>query len=276
MRKLAIAVALASTAVATPALARDGSGYIEADFGPMIAEDLSLDYNDGTLNIPGGARVDHKIGWDVGLVGGYDFGLLRAEGELAYKRAALDELSLDPRISGINDNLGFDLDGHASVLSGMINVLLDFGDENGWSGFVGPGIGIARVKYSLDAPDADFNASSSDSGIAWQVVAGVRKSLSPNMDLGLKYRFFNVNNLQLGDSDFDLDGRWRSHSLMLSLTYNFAAPPPPPPPPPPPTPPPPPPPATQTCPDGSVILATDVCPAPPPPPPPPPPAPERG
>jgi outer membrane immunogenic protein len=35
-------------------------------------------------------------------------------------------------------------------------------------------------------------------------------------------------------------------------------------------------PATQTCPDGSVILATDVCPAPPPPPPPPAPAPERG
>ena len=31
-------------------------------------------------------------------------------------------------------------------------------------------------------------------------------------------------------------------------------------------------PATQTCPDGSVILATDACPAPPPPPPPPPPA----
>jgi len=44
----------------------------------------------------------------------------------------------------------------------------------------------------------------------------------------------------------------------------------------PPPPPPPPPPATQTCPDGSVILATDACPAPPPPPPPPPPAPERG
>ncbi|MEA3059248.1 MAG: iron complex outerrane recepter protein, partial [Sphingomonadales bacterium] len=45
---------------------------------------------------------------------------------------------------------------------------------------------------------------------------------------------------------------------------------------PPPPPPPPPAPATQTCPDGSVILATDTCPAPPPPPPPPPPAPERG
>ncbi|MEO6582584.1 MAG: hypothetical protein ABIN68_07255, partial [Sphingomicrobium sp.] len=45
---------------------------------------------------------------------------------------------------------------------------------------------------------------------------------------------------------------------------------------PPPPPPPPPPPATQTCVDGSVILATDACPAPPPPPPPPAPEPERG
>jgi outer membrane receptor protein involved in Fe transport len=45
---------------------------------------------------------------------------------------------------------------------------------------------------------------------------------------------------------------------------------------PPPPPPPPPPPATQTCSDGSVILATEACPVPPPPPPPPPPAPERG
>jgi hypothetical protein len=42
-----------------------------------------------------------------------------------------------------------------------------------------------------------------------------------------------------------------------------------PPPPPPPAPPAPEAPATQTCPDGSVILATDACPVPPPPPPPP-------
>ena len=48
-----------------------------------------------------------------------------------------------------------------------------------------------------------------------------------------------------------------------------------PPPPPPPPAPEPVAPATQTCPDGTVILATDVCPAPPPPPPPAP-EPERG
>lgn len=66
--------------------------------------------------------------------------------------------------------------------------------------------------------------------------------------------------------------------LYLGATVDFAPPrrAPAAPPAPPLPPPPPPAPATQTCPDGSVILATDTCPAPPAPPPPPPPAPERG
>jgi iron complex outermembrane receptor protein len=66
-------------------------------------------------------------------------------------------------------------------------------------------------------------------------------------------------------------------TIGLTLRKAFMAPravamaPPPPPPPPPPAAP-----ATQTCADGSVILATDACPAAPPPPPPPAPEPERG
>ena len=74
---------------------------------------------------------------------------------------------------------------------------------------------------------------------------------------------------------WDYMGRyvWAGATLTFSPPKRVAeALPPPPPPPPPPAPPP----ATQTCPDGSVILATDACPAPPPPPPPPPPEPERG
>jgi TonB-dependent receptor len=66
------------------------------------------------------------------------------------------------------------------------------------------------------------------------------------------------------------------YSAGVRVSFGGDAAPPPPPPPPVAPPPPPPPPATQTCADGSVILATDACPAPPPPPPPPAPAPERG
>ena len=45
------------------------------------------------------------------------------------------------------------------------------------------------------------------------------------MDVGLKYRFFNVSNLKFSEGGtvrFDLDGRLRTHSLLLSLIYNFA------------------------------------------------------
>jgi HK97 family phage major capsid protein len=80
---------------------------------------------------------------------------------------------------------------------------------------------------------------------------------------------------ELQDGSDRLDGRFRSHSLLASLVYNFVTPSPPAPSLPPVTPPPPPP-VMQNCPDGSVILATDICASPPPPPPPPPPAPERG
>ena len=99
-----------------------------------------------------------------------------------------------------------------------------------------------------------------------------------HFDVGLKYRYFDAGKIKDDDAGDDIHTKFRSHSILASLIYNFGeveAPPPPPPPPPPPMAPPPPP-ATQTCPDGSVILATDAGPMPPPPPPPPAPAPERG
>jgi len=289
MRKLAIAVALASTALATPAVARDGSAYVGVGVGPMIVEDVSLDL-DSSVDIPEAIILDHKYGLDAELVAGYDFGMFRVEGELAWKRAYIDEAFVAQ--TGVAP---FDPEGRTAVLSAMLNALLDFGGEDSWGGFVGGGLGLARVDIDTSAADvngpADFVVDGRDSGLAWQAIAGVRAALSPNVDLGLKYRFFSTRTFEFEDptgancgpfgcvaTSSRLDGKFRSHSLLATLTYNFFTPPPPPPPPvevaPPP--PPPPPPATQTCPDGSVILATEVCPAPPPPPPPPPPAPERG
>ena len=282
MRKLLLA-AVATAAIASPASARDGSGYVGVDLGAMILENMRYDFEDADTVVEDVVRIDSETGYDLGLVGGYDFGLFRVEGELAYKRASIEDL----RISGLPvDNVEdafIDADGRHTALSAMANVIVDLGDENDWNGFLGAGVGLARVKGKADfstdldptIPGTDFGFSDSDSVLAWQVLAGVRKSLSPNIDLGLKYRFFNTRKFEFTDGDTSIDSKWRSHSFMASLTYNFYTPPavveaPPPPPPPPP------PPATQTCPDGSVILATETCPVPPPPPPPPPPAPERG
>ena len=56
----------------------------------------------------------------------------------------------------------------------MVNLLLDFGNEDGLSGYAGGGIGIADVKMNpfVDgppdgAPNGPLGFSDSKSGIAW-------------------------------------------------------------------------------------------------------------
>ena len=230
MRKLAIAMALASTALATPALARDNSWYVGVEGGLMIVEDGDYDATAliGGIEVSDKVNIDHKTGIDLDLIGGYDFGSFRVEAEAGYKRASLDE---------INQGAGYvDVDGSVRVISAMANLLLDFGDDDGWSGYAGPGIGIANVRYDIDFTGAPQFGSGRDTdrSIAFQGIAGVRKELNYNVELGLKYRFFVAPKL-----DYDIDfgsvrGRYKSHSLLASLIYNFGAPevivPPPPPP----------------------------------------------
>ncbi|MCJ2178688.1 outer membrane protein, partial [Novosphingobium album (ex Hu et al. 2023)] len=205
MRKLVIGLALASTAIATPAFARDNAWYLELDFGGMIVEDADVDV-DGVSNVD---TAEFKAGFDGGAVVGYDFGGFRLETEASYRQAEV-------KYTGGTD---------ASNLSFMVNGLLDFGPDDGLQGFIGGGVGVARVDF--DALD------DSDSGFAWQAIAGIRAPINDHWDVGVKYRFMNVNNVDLVDpTGASLSTRWRSHSLMGTLAYNFgepAAPPPPPP-----------------------------------------------
>ena len=293
MRKYLLAAAAAAV-FATPAMARDGSGYVGIEGGALFPKNqhvnATVNFTDPLVTDIADTRVatvKHKTGYDVDLIGGYDFGMFRLEGELGYKRSSLKSARFnDAFLTTFNAGAGtsftggdFDLDGHTSVLSGMVNALLDFGGDTGIGGSVGGGFGRARVKELGD----------SDSAWAWQLIAGVRAPVSDNIDVGLKYRYFRTGRLNFDDTlgftgvgtgsggtaFFDTDDHYSSHSILASLVYNFGAPvaaaapviqaPPPPVAAP----------ATQTCPDGSVILATSSCPLPPPPPPPPAPT-ERG
>ena len=84
MRKFLLA-AVATAALATPATARDKSLYVGVEGGLMLVEDTKLRYEydgEGAFDINEAVTVDHKYGFDIDLVGGYDFGLIRTELEL--------------------------------------------------------------------------------------------------------------------------------------------------------------------------------------------------
>ncbi len=266
MRKLTIGLVLASTALASPALARDDQWYVGVDGGVMIVEDLKLDVG----AVSDGITVDNRTGYDFGGLVGYDFGGFRLETEVSYKKADPKNITTSgasiggggtPVTGSISDTAG-DL----SALSFMLNGILDFGDDDGIQGFVGGGVGVARVQLSNSIDQSVGNwVDDSDTGLAWQALAGVRAPLSDSWDVGLKYRFFNAGKVNLVDNiGRDIETKMRSHSLLGSLIYNFGgeaepmpvAPPPPPVVAPTPPPPPPPPPAA-VCNTGPYIVFFD-------------------
>jgi OmpA-OmpF porin, OOP family len=271
MRKLAIGLALASTALASPSMARDGQWYVGVDGGAMLVEDLQLDI--GAAPIEGTANTN--TGYDFGAVVGYDFGGFRLEAETSYREA--DLTSFTSSVPGIPSGSGSGLStsglkatgGDVNALSFMVNGMLDFGEDDGLQGFVGGGVGVARVDVQQQFAAPSW-LDDSDTGFAWQALAGIRAPLSDSWDVGLKYRFFNAPGVDLVDRlGRDVSTRFRSHSLMGSLVYNFGGQepveiveppmvvPPPPviaPPPPRPTPPPPP---RVTCNTGPYIVFFD-------------------
>src|SRR3546814_730255 len=180
LRKLVIGLALASTALAAPAAARDGQWYVSAEGGVMIVEDVDFDVDGGTNN----ASTDQATGFDVGAGVGYDFGAFRLETEASYRDSNTDSFTAGtqgvPIEPGRTESGQFPASGDLNILSFMLNGLLDFGPDDGLQGFVGGGVGIARVDADLTvfAPGSGI-VNDSDTGFAWQALAD-RKSTRLN------------------------------------------------------------------------------------------------
>ena len=226
MRKLAVAMALASTALSSPALARDDSWYVGVEGGVVLIEDMLLDIGASV----DAATIDHDYGYDFGGVVGYDFGGFRAEVEVAYREAEAEAINVSAAgiPSGPLANAPFRgrtaTNGSASALSFMLNGLLDFGDDDGLQGYVGGGAGVARTSVT-NVFALPVWLDDSDTGFAWQAIAGLRAPLSRNVDAGLRYRFFNADGVDLVDRlGRNISTRMRSHSLMGTITYNFGEP----------------------------------------------------
>jgi opacity protein-like surface antigen len=285
-------LATAAAAIATPAFAAADGPYVGVEGGISIPNstnyDVTLTNNTAspttTTTYDNGYRVKYKKGYDVDLLAGYKLGLFRLEAEGGYQRAKVKGLTVSsPMITDVGTATAttvtasnFDVGNHIGVTKLMANALIDSDFGGGFGGYAGGGVGRAWTKFSGDK----------DNAWAYQGIAGLRYALSPNIDAGVKYEYFRTGKLNYDDAfavngtsyTSTAKGHYASNNVLASLVYNFnsreapapeaaAAPAPPPPPPAAP--------ATQTCPDGSVILATSTCPAPPAPPPPPPPA-QRG
>ena len=186
---LAAASAAAIATIATPAAARDRSGYVAVDAGLMWSKSsLSSDFTDSYYcdgyfgsyfsDCHIGIGNKNKMGYDIDFRGGYDFGMFRLEGEVAYKSAKRKSESF------ISDVLDIDTGGKTTNWSVMLNGLFDFGNDDGINFSVGGGLGWSKTKHRFDFDAAfaydgeyyfeDLGGSVSKSKFAWQLLAEVR------------------------------------------------------------------------------------------------------
>ena len=243
MRKYLLA-ATAAAFLATPAFAAADGPYVGIEGGATFPRNSDLDVIlNNTTTFNNGYTVDYKTGYDVDAIAGYKVGFLRLEGEGAYKRAKVKSLGVStPLIGAVGTAAGttataadFGVGTHIGVASLMANALLDGDFGGGFGGYVGGGAGRAWAKEAGDK----------DNAWAWQGIAGLRYAVTPNLDAGVKYRYFRTGKLNFDDAfsvnsvpfTTETSGHYASHSVLASLAYNFnsaaAAPPLPPPPPPP-------------------------------------------
>ena len=136
---------MASTALATPALARDNTWYVGIEGGPMIVEDIAFRICSG----PETNQVSFDTGYDFGGFVGYDFGAFRLEAEASYRRADASDFTAGSSgvlTNGIIRPAGtYAARGYMDSLAFMLNGMLDFGPDDGLQGFVGGGAGVART-----------------------------------------------------------------------------------------------------------------------------------
>ena len=230
MRKIAFGIATATAVVASPAVARDNQWYAGPEFGVIFPDDSDYERLDSGVEI----LVDNDRGWDGDLLIGYDFGMVRFEAEAGYKTWDIDALAVPATNRIPSANFGnlvsgtFVPDGNVKVMSSMLNALLDFGGNDGVGFSVGLGAGIAGVDTEVTInPAGPGLFDSEDTAFAWQGIAALRIPVGDSVDIGLKYRYFNIDDLDLVSSTGVQYIQFQnSHSVLASVLFNWGATPP--------------------------------------------------
>jgi outer membrane protein OmpA-like peptidoglycan-associated protein len=231
-------MAVAASAIAAPAMARDGQGYFGADIGVVVDNEVDV----AISGVEDAANIEHEMGWDLGAFLGYDFGFIRTEAEISYKENDPETLTTVapgvPQFTRVPVTGTFDpVAGELQIVTAMANAMVDIGgnDNIGFSAGVGVGHAWVDANYSTGISASSVGwLDDSDHDWAWQAIAAVRIPVTEQAELGLKYRYLNTKQMELVDqigrsNAFEI----ASHSAMVTFIANFGgaeAPPPPPPP----------------------------------------------
>ena len=187
--------------------------------GPYVGAELGfVSLSDSTLSGPGGSvDLEFDTGFGAGLVGGFDFGTYRLEGEFAYRTNDHDKISA----FGLSPSA----DGDTSSMALMVNGYYDFRMVSPTIvPYLGVGVGGARVSTKLEEPGGSAVIDDDDLVFAYQVMAGVGFAVNKQVTIDLGYKYFATADPSfevIGTGGAKLDSEYSSHNVFLGLRYSF-------------------------------------------------------
>lgn len=107
------------------------------------------------------------------------------------------------------------LSGDVTAMSIMANAWFEFMGGGAISPFIGAGIGWGKV--DMEASDL----SADDSGLAWQIGAGIGFDISDTTQVRLEYRYFTVEDIDLQVDGDSLDYDYEANSIIVGLKMSF-------------------------------------------------------
>ncbi len=184
-----------------PAAQAQGS-YIAGRAGINLLNDADLER---------GMEIGFNMGATVGGALGYRLShALRIEGEISWRRNALDQLK------GRRVAVEFDK-GNLAALNFLANLFYDFDNASALTPYVGAGVGLSRITLNDPRIGNVLFEEEEDVVFASQIGVGANFELTERVGLTLGYRFF-----QTSDPEFEGTAiEYQSHGLMAGLQYNL-------------------------------------------------------
>ncbi len=181
--------------------------YVRGDIGVGIYERPDFVKNQPAPPVSAiGEETDNTIIAEIGV--GCEFTEnLRADVTLGYRSKAKVEDDFNS------------LDAKFSALTVMVNAYYDIVNYNGFTPYVGAGIGLSRNKISdINLPAT--STSGTKTSFAYSLQAGVSYDYSEALTIDASYRYIDLGKGQSGPATIDID-KLVSHDFRIGLRYRF-------------------------------------------------------
>ena len=147
--------------------------------------------------------LEFKQGYALNVAGGYKFRAFRVEGELGYQKNKVDKC-----VSQYCGKRSGDMESYSLLVNGYY----DFINRTKFTPFITAGIGVARVNSYFDDIE-----NLHDTGMTYQLGAGISYAINRMLSVDLKYRYFATKGHELAETE---DGV-AAQNVSLGLKYNF-------------------------------------------------------